>query len=146
MKTIKFLLFIPVCLMALGIISWTFVHLLNWTIDRTTLWYRNIDMIYFVLIIPFFWGTIWGVFKLAAIGLTALLIPVSPEKKFSLYSIASLSLINCLALLVYFWTRDVDYSWKWIFILLIISVFVVDFSSSIVMVFSKKGSIEISDQ
>jgi hypothetical protein len=140
MKILRFLLFIPVCLLALGLINWTFMLLLNWTIDRTTQWYHNLNVIYFLLLIPIFWGTIWGIFKLAAIGLAALLIPVSPHKNFSLYSLGSLSLINCIALIFYYWTRDVNYSWRVILMSVIITVFIMDFSSSIVMVFSKKES------
>ena len=138
MKKLKFLVFIPVCLLTLGIINWTFMRLLNWTIDRTTLWYHDLDVIYFILWIPFFWGTIWGIFKLTAVGLAALLIPVSPDKRFSLYVLGILSLINCLALLAYFWMREANYSWKVILMSMIITAFIVDFSASIVMVFSKK--------
>jgi hypothetical protein len=145
MKKLKFLVFIPVCLLTLGIINWTFMRLLNWTIDRTTLWYHDLDVIYFILWIPFFWGTIWGIFKLTAVGLAAMLIPVSPDKNFSLYSLASLSLINCIALIVYYWTRDVSYSWRVILMSMIITVFVLDFSSSIVLIFSKKESHEYEE-
>jgi RsiW-degrading membrane proteinase PrsW (M82 family) len=89
--------------------------------------------------IPFFWGIIWAVFKLTAIGLAALLIPVSPNKNFSLYSLGILILINCIALIIYYWSRNVDYSWRVIIMSLIITVFVLDFSTSILIVFSKRG-------
>jgi hypothetical protein len=85
-----------------------------------------------------FWGTIWGVFKLSAIGITALLIPVSPDKKFSLYTMGIFSLLNCFTLIIHYWVRNVDYSWKVILMSMIITAFIVDFSISIIMVFSKK--------
>ena len=116
------------------------MRLLNFTIDWTTNWYRDINIFYFLLLAPFFWGTVWGIFKLTAIGLAALLIPVSPDRNFSLYSLGILSLINCIALIVYYWTRDVNYSWRVMFMSFIITVFVIDFSSSILLVFSKKES------
>lgn len=140
MKKFKFILFIPVCLITLGIINFAFLSLLNWTIKITGQWYNNLDIKLFILLIPFFWGTIWGIFKLSALGLAALLIPVSPDKNFSLYSLGLLSLINCFALMIYYWTRDVNYSWKVILMSLIISGFIVDFSASIVLVFSKKDN------
>jgi hypothetical protein len=129
-----------VCLITLGIINFAFLSLLNWTIKITGQWYNNLDIKLFILLIPFFWGTIWGIFKLSALGLAALLIPVSPDKNFSLYSLGLLSLINCFALMIYYWTRDVNYSWKVILMSLIISGFIVDFSASIVLVFSKKDN------
>jgi hypothetical protein len=140
MKKLRFILFIPVCMAALGILNWTFLGLLNWTVQRTTQWYIHLDIIYFILLIPLFWGAIWSIFKISAICLAALLIPVSPDRKFSLYSLGSLSLINGLALIIYFWTREVNYTWKVILMSFIITVFVLDFSTSIVMVFSKKVS------
>ena len=140
MKTLKFIVFIPVCLVALGLINWAFMRLLNWTIDKTTFWYHDLDIVYFIVLIPLFWGFIWGVFKLSAIGLAALLIPLSPDKKFSLYALGSLSLINCVALVFYYWSRDVNYSLRVITMSLIISVFILDFSTSIVLVFSRKES------
>ena len=138
MKKLKFVLFIPICLVALGLINMAFMHLLNWTIDRTNQWYNNWNIFYFIMLIPIFWGTIWGIFKLTAIGMAALLIPVSPDKKFSLYTLGIFSLLNCLALIIHYWVRDVNYSWRVILMSMIITAFIVDFSASIVLVFSKK--------
>lgn len=145
MKKLKFVLFIPVSLIALVIINLAFMNLLNWTIERTDLWYRNLHIFYFILLVPLFWGIIWGIFKLSAIGITALLIPISPDKKFSLYTLAIFSLINCLALIIHFWVRNVHYSWKVILMSLIITAFIVDFSISILMVFSKKEIHEFTE-
>jgi RsiW-degrading membrane proteinase PrsW (M82 family) len=97
------------------------------------------------LLIPIFWGIIWGIFKLSAIGLAALLIPVSPDKKFSLYTLVIFSLLNCFALCIYYWVRDVNYSWKVILMSMIITAFIVDFSASIVMVFSKKDILALEE-
>lgn len=138
MKTFRYIIFIPVCLAALGMVNWTFLGLLNWTIEKTTVLYNSIYILYFLILIPLFWGTIWGVFKISAIALAALLIPVSPEKKFSLYTLGILSLINCLVLIVYFWSRDVNFSWRVIVMTFFVTIFVIDFSTSIVLVFSKK--------
>jgi hypothetical protein len=140
MKKLKFVLFIPASLMALGIINLTFMRLLNWTIERTDQWYNDLHIFYFILLVPIFWGVIWGIFKLSAIGIAALLIPVSPDKKFSLYVLGIFSLLNCLALIIHYWFRDINYSWKVVFMSLIITAFIVDFSASIVMVFSKRES------
>jgi hypothetical protein len=145
MKKLKFVLFIPVSLIALVIINLAFMNLLNWTIERTDQWYRNLHIFYFILLVPLFWGIIWGIFKLSAIGITALLIPISPDKKFSLYTLAIFSLINCLALIIHFWVRNVHYSWKVILMSLIITAFIVDFSISILMVFSKKEIHEFTE-
>ncbi len=134
------MLFIPVCLIALGLINYAFLSLLNWTIYKTTQWYRDFDLIFFILMIPFFWGAIWGIFKLTAIGVAALLIPVSPDKHYSLSTLGVLSLINCVALMIYYWTRDINYSWRVVLMSLIITGFILDFSASIILVFSKKAS------
>lgn len=144
-RTLKFVTFIPVCILALIIINWAFFHLLNWTILRTNMWYTQLDIVFFFLLAPFFWGAIWGIFKLVTIGMAALLIPVSPDKHFSLYSLGILSLINCLVLIGYYWSREVDYSWKVILMSMIITLFIIDFSTSIVMVFSKKGALDAQE-
>lgn len=145
MKTLRFILFIPVCVILLAVISWLFMNLLNWTIDMTNHWYNDLHLIYFVLLIPVFWGLVWLIFKLSAIGLAALLIPVSPDKKFSLFTLGVFSLVNCLALIVHYWLRDVNYSWKVILMSMIITAFIIDFSASIVMVFSKKESLRLEE-
>lgn len=145
MKKLKFILFVPVSLIALGLINLAFMRLLNWTIDRTDQWYKDLDILFFILLIPFFWGTIWGIFKLSAIGMAALLIPVSPDKKFSLYTLGIFSLLNCIVLIVHYWVRDVNYSWKVILMLMIITAFIVDFSTSILIVFSRKESHEFNE-
>ncbi len=145
MKTIKFLVFIPVCLIALGLINYGFIFLLNWTIDKSTNWYHDLDFIYFILLMPFFWGTIWGVFKLAAMGIAVLLLPLSPGRIFSLYSLGVLSLINCLVLIIHFWTREVSYSWRVVVMSMIITIFIIDFSASIVLVFSKRVAQGLED-
>lgn len=117
------------------------MRLLNWTMDRTAQWYNDLNIVLAILLIPLFWGAIWGVFKLTAIGMAALLIPVSPDKNLSLYTLGSLSLINCIALIIYYWTREVQYSWKVMIMSVLISGFILDFSASIVLVFSKKESL-----
>jgi uncharacterized membrane protein len=121
------------------------MRLLNWTIERTDQWYNDLHIFYFILLVPLFWGVIWGIFKLSAIGIAALLIPVSPDKKFSLYVLGIFSLLNCLALIIHYWVRDINYSWKVIFMSMIITAFIVDFSASIVMVFSKRESPEMNN-
>lgn len=145
MKTLKFVLFIPVSLIVLGIINLSFMRLLSWTMDKTSQWYNDLDILFFILLIPFFWGIIWGIFKLSAIGLAALLIPVSPDKKFSRYTLGIFSLLNCLALIAHYWLRDVNYSWRVILMSLIITAFIMDFSTSIVMVFSRKESNKLTE-
>jgi hypothetical protein len=140
MKTIRFILFGLLCFVALAIINWAFIHLLNWTIVRTAQWYNNFHIALSVLLIPLFWGVIWGIFKLTAIGMAALLIPVSPDKDYSLYTLGALSLINCIALILYYWTRDVKYSWQVMLMTVFVTGFIIDFSASIVLVFSKKES------
>jgi len=139
MKKLKYVLFIPVTLAAIVLINLAFMSLLNWTVDKTLQWYFDLNTIFFILLVPFFWGTIWGIFKLAALGMAALLIPVSPDKKFSIYTLGVFSLINCLVLVLHYWMCDVNYSWSAILMSLIITMFIVDFSASIVLVFSKKG-------
>jgi hypothetical protein len=143
MKIFKSFLFVLLCILVFGIVNFVFVKLLNWTIDRTFIWYKALDIFYFLLIAPFFWGTVWGIFKLSAIGLAALFIPVSPQRNFSIYSIMTLSAINAIIILIYYWTRDINFSWKALLLKTIISVFIVDFSLSIVLVFSKKENLAV---
>lgn len=114
------------------------MRMLNWTVQQTRDWYHAIDLILFLLVGPLFWGVVWAVFKLSAIGLAALLIPVSPNKNFALYTLAILALINCISLIIYYWTRDIAYTWRTSLMSLIITGFIIDFSLTILLVFSKK--------
>lgn len=145
MKAFRFLVFIPMCVLVFVIINFVFVALLNWTISKTGEWHNAIDPIYFILILPFFWGAVWGIFKLSAVGLAALLIPVSPKKKFALYTIGSISIVNTISLIVYYWTRDIYYSWKVVLMTMVVTVFILDFSTTVVLVFAKKESLYIDE-
>lgn len=131
--------------LAFLVINYLFIRLLNWTIDKTLEWYFDFHIFFFAIILPLFWGSIWGIFKLSAIGLAALLIPVSPKKNFSLYTLALISIINMAVLVLYYWTRNVDYSWKVVLMTSVVTVFILDFSSSILLVFAKKESLYIDE-
>jgi len=146
MKTFKFLVFVPMSILVFGIVNFVFIKLLNWTIDRTVQWYSDLDIIYFIILLPLFWGTIWGIFKLSAVGLAALMIPVSPRKRFALFTIAAFSIINTVALIAFYWSRDIEYSWKTVLMTSIITVFILDFSTTIVIVFAKKESLYIENE
>lgn len=144
MKTVKYLLFIPLSVLVFGLVNLVFIKSLDWSIEKTAHWYENIDVFYFFVIAPLFWGTIWGLFKLATVGLAVAFIPASPHRKFSIYTLMLLSAVNALALIVYYWSHDSEFNWQTILLKTIITIFILDFSFSIVMIFAKKENIATS--
>jgi hypothetical protein len=145
MKTLKLVLFSALSLLVLGLIDYSLILFLSWSIDKTVLWRQAWNIVGFVLLVPLIWGMVWGIFKIAAMGLAALLIPVAPDRKASLYLLISLTVANCAGMLVYYWSRDMQFSGKTIMLLLMISAFILDFSITTLLIFSRKEHSRIQE-
>ena len=124
MKLIRFILFIPVCFLALGIVYWGFSQLLAWFIRLDTFW--------LIVILIFFGGAIWGLFK----GLSAMLMSftsmLAPNRMFSFWSILVLSIINGIWVIYNSWTSDMNYSGKVIFGAIVFTVLVLELTFALI--------------
>jgi hypothetical protein len=86
MKFLRYLIFIPICFVVLGIIYWLFGLLLSWFIGLSTFW--------LIAILLFFGGAIWGLFKGLSGVLMGLTSKISPSFEFAFWTVLVLSAVN----------------------------------------------------
>jgi hypothetical protein len=101
-KILRFLIFFPICFIAMAIVNWGLGHLLIWFIGLSKFW--------FIVVIIFLGGTIWGLFKMLASLLVMLAAYISPIKWLGTITISVLALINGGILGYNLWTLKEDYS------------------------------------
>jgi len=125
MKVIRYILFIPICFLALSIVYWAFGLLLNWFINLSKFWT--------IIFLIFFSGAIWGWFMLISGLLMNLASKISPNKNFSFWSILILSIINGIWVIYNSWTMDMKYSGKVIFAAIVFTVLVIELTTALIM-------------
>jgi hypothetical protein len=101
-KILRFLIFFPICFIAMAIVNWGLGHLLIWFVDLSKFW--------FFVVIIFLGGTIWGLFKMLASLLVMLAAYVSPIKWLGTLTISILALINGGILGYNLWILKEDYT------------------------------------
>lgn len=99
---LRFLLFFPICFIAISIVNWGLSHLL--------IWFMGLSKIWFFIIIFFLGGMIWGLFKLLASLLVMLAAYISPIRWLGTVTISVLAIINGGNLAYKVWTLKADYS------------------------------------
>jgi hypothetical protein len=124
MKLIRYILFIPVCFLALGIVYWGFSHLLTWFIELSAFW--------LIVILIFFGSAIWGLFK----GLSAILMNLTsmlaPNRMFSFWTVLVLSIINGVWAIYNSWTMGINYNGKVIFGAIVFTILVVELTYALI--------------
>lgn len=101
-KILRFLIFFPICFIAMAIVNWGLGHLLIWFLGLSKFW--------FFIVIIFLGGSIWGLFKMLASLLVMLASYISPIKWLGTLTISILALINGGILGYNLWTLKEDYS------------------------------------
>jgi hypothetical protein len=101
-KILRFLIFFPICFIAMAIVNWGLGHLL--------IWFMGLSKFWFFIVIFFLGGVIWGLFKMFASLLVMLAAFVSPLKWLSMATISILALVNGGYLGYAVWTLKDDYS------------------------------------
>lgn len=102
LKILRFLIFLPISFIAMIIVNWGLGHLLFWFMGLSKFW--------FIVVIIFLGGTIWGAFKMLASLLVMLAAFFSPLKWLGTLTISILALINGGVLGYNVWTLSEDYS------------------------------------
>lgn len=125
MKFLRYLIFIPICLVVLGIIYWLFGLLLSWFIGLSTFW--------LIAILLFFGGGIWGLFKVLSGVLMGLTSKISPSFEFSFWTVLILSAINGIWTIVNAWSMDINYSGKVIFGAIVFTILIVELTFALIM-------------
>jgi hypothetical protein len=80
----------------------------------------------------FLGGIIWGVFKMLSGILIAITGMLSPNKKFSFWSMLVLGIIYGVLTIYRSWTTDADYSGKIVFIVIMFNVLVVELTWALI--------------
>ncbi len=124
MKLIRYILFIPLCFLAIGIVYWAFVHLLSWFIGLSIFW--------LIVVLFLFGGTLWGLFKGLSGILSNLTSRVSPNRVFSFWTILILSIINGIWAIYNSWTMGMNYSGKVIFGAIVFTILVLELTFALI--------------
>lgn len=125
MNIIRYLLFFPICLIALGIINWAFGHLVLWFMGLSTFW--------LIVVLLFFGSLIWGLFRALSGMFVALTSAISPNKNVSFWTITVLSILNGFGMIYNAWTLEDDYSGKMIFAAIVFTVLVIELTFALIL-------------
>ncbi len=125
MKFIRYILFIPISFLAVGIVYWAFGYLLAFFVGLSTFW--------LIFILFFFGGTLWVLFR----GMSAILMRftslISPNRMFSFYTILVISLMNGLRAIYIAWTLDIKYSGSAIFGAIVFTILILEITFALVI-------------
>jgi hypothetical protein len=124
LKILRFLIFFPICFIAMAIVNWGLGHLLIWFIGLSKFW--------FIVVFIFLGGTIWGLFKMLASLLVMLAAYISPIKWLGTLTISILALINGGILGYNLWNLKEDYSSWEIFGAVVATILVLELTFALI--------------
>lgn len=107
MNFLRYLAFLPVSILVIGLIYYLFGLLSSWFFGLSTFW--------LIVVLFLLGGMIWGLFSSLSAMVMSLISKVSPNSKFALWTIAVLSVIYGLLAITAVWSNDVVYSGKLLF-------------------------------
>jgi hypothetical protein len=125
MKFLRYLLFIPICILVISLIYWLFALLLTWFIGLSTFW--------LIAILIFFGSMIWGIFKMLSALIMGFTSKISPSFEFAFWTITVLSVLNGIFAVYNTWTMDINYSGKVIFGAIVFTILVVELTFALVL-------------
>ena len=123
-KILRFLIFFPICFLAIAIVNWGLGHLLTWIFSLNKFW--------FFVVLFLLGGSIWGMFKTMASLLVMLASYISPIKWLGTLSISILALVNGCILGYNLWTLKVDYSGWEIFTAIIATFLILELTFALI--------------
>jgi hypothetical protein len=124
LRLLRYLVFIPIVFFAIGVVNWAFSHLLSLLF--------TLDLFWVIVCVLFLGSFIWSVFKLLSSLLIISVGPISPNKKFSFWTILILSIAYGVLTIYTSWTMDIDYTGKIIFIVIIFNILVIELTWSLI--------------
>ena len=125
MKFLRYLIFIPICLVALGFSYWIFGLLLSWFIGLSTFW--------LIAILVLFGSTIWGVFKGFSAILVGLTSKLSPNFEFAFWTILVLSIINGIWSIINAWSMNINYNGKVILGAIVFTILIIELTIALIL-------------
>jgi len=125
MKYLRYLLFVPVTFIIISLIYLLFSFLLYWFIGLSKFW--------LIVILVFFGGTIWQIFKILSALIMNFTSKISPSFEFAFWTIIVLSILNGILAIVNAWSMDISYSSKVVFGAIIYSVLVFELTLALII-------------
>ena len=125
MKYLRYLLFVPVTFIIISLIYLLFSFLLCWFIGLSKFW--------LIVILVFFGGTIWQIFKILSALIMNFTSKISPSFEFAFWTIIVLSILNGILAIVNAWSMDISYSSKVVFGAIIYSVLVFELTLALII-------------
>ena len=123
-KILRFLLFFPICLIALSLVNLGFGKLIEWVMDLSGFWFF---VVVFVL-----GGLLWGLFRMIASLLIMIASYICPVEKLGSTTISMLASINCFWLWYLTWTQKEDYSGWENFVAVILSILILELTMALI--------------
>jgi len=124
LKILRFLIFFPICFIAMAIVNWSLGHLL--------IWFIGLSKFCPIVVFIFLGGTIWGLFKMLASLLVMLAAYISPIKWLGTLTISILALINGGILGYNLWNLKEDYSSWEIFGAVVATILVLELTFALI--------------
>ena len=123
-KILRFLLFFPICFLAMGLVNWGLVILLVWFMGLSGFWA--------ILVSFFLIGAIWGLFVMISGLLMMLASFISPVKWMGSITISVLAIANGIYICYKTWTLKGDYSGWEIFSAYIFTVLILELTFALI--------------
>lgn len=129
-KILRFLIFFPICFIAMAIVYWGLGNMLIWLV-----FLFGLSKFWFFVVIIILGGVIWGLFKVLAFFLVMLAAFISPIKWLGILTISILTFVNSGFLVYNIWT---DYSGFGTFGAVIATLLVIEIT--FVLIFGTKAA------
>ncbi|CAM4237372.1 hypothetical protein ZORO111903_09175 [Zobellia roscoffensis] len=125
MKFLRYLAFIPVSMLVIGIIYYFFSLLSSWFFELSTFW---------IIIVSVFLGaTIWGIFSGLSTAIMGVISRISPNAKFAIWTTSVISVLFGILAITAVWSNDVDYSGRLLFAAIGYTILVTSLTVSLVL-------------
>ena len=124
MKLIRYILFIPLCFLAISIVYWAFAQLISWFLGLSIFW---------LIVVLFLFGSIiWSFFQGISAVLMSFASKIAPNREFGFWTVLVLSIINGIWAIYDSWTLDIKYTGTVIFGAIVFTFLVVELTIALI--------------
>ena len=123
-KAVRWTFFLPLLVLAVGLISFLFIYLTSVGIEMLSSWWEIVLVIVFA-------GFAWTFFDFISIFLTSFVLYVCPNKQVGVYSLSIVATTNFGLMLYSIWAQD-SYPTKVIILSVVVSILVLKLWFSLV--------------
>jgi hypothetical protein len=124
MKFLRYLVFLPICILVIGLIYYLFGLLSSWLFGLSTFW--------LVVVILFLGSMIWGLFSGLSAAVMGFVSKISPSFKFAFWTIAVLSVLFGILAIISVWSLNINYSGKLLFAAIAYTVLVIQLTFGLI--------------